>query len=75
MDLEALIQKLTKERVALDEIIASLEELRAAPIPPARVKKRRGRKFMGETERQDVSARMKQYWALRRTQKLDLQRQ
>jgi hypothetical protein len=30
------------------------------------VKKRRGRKFMNEDDRKDVSERMKRYWAKRR---------
>jgi len=34
-----------------------------APEPAMR---RRGRKFMGEKERQEVSRRMRKYWAARR---------
>jgi hypothetical protein len=67
VDLDKLIEKLTQERAALDEIIASLEQLQSV-VPVERVKKRRGRKFMGEAERQDVSARMKKYWAARLAQ-------
>jgi hypothetical protein len=66
MDLDKLIEKLTKERAALDQIIAALDELRSAPPPVEPVKKRRGRKFMDAADRQEVSARMKKYWASRR---------
>jgi hypothetical protein len=33
------------------------------------VKKRRGRKFMNEEDRKEVSERMKKYWASRREAK------
>ena len=66
MDLEQTISKLRKERKKLDDIIKRLQDLvsqqtaRAALPPPP--KKRRGRKSMGNKEREDVSARMKAYW-------------
>jgi hypothetical protein len=68
MNLDKLIRKLQKEREQLDSIIASMERLRqaAAATKPERVKKRRGRKFMDVKDRQEVSARMKKYWASRR---------
>jgi hypothetical protein len=50
-------------------VIASLEELQrsAGPLPAlAQSVKRRGRKFMDPKERQEVSDRMKKYWAARR---------
>ena len=52
----------------LESIIASLEQLEksAAVLKKERVKKRRGRKFMDAKDRQEVSARMKKYWAARR---------
>lgn len=70
MDLYKAIRQLYEERTRLDRVIASLEELQktareAAPAEPA---KRRGRKGMNQEERQQVSERMKQYWAGRRKQ-------
>ena len=61
MGLDSLIRKLQKEREHLDTLIASLGQLRqaAAVTMPARVPKRRGRKFMDEKGRQEVSERMK----------------
>ena len=67
MDLRGLIRRLQEERTRLDAVIASLEELQsiadAKKIVP---KKRRGRKFMDEAGRREVSERMKRYWASRR---------
>jgi hypothetical protein len=58
---------LEKER--LERVIASLEELQrtasAAPLE-AQLPKRRGRTSMTSKERQEVSERMKKYWAGRR---------
>ena len=53
-------------------IIASLEELQRAADANSHVmgrSKRRGRKSMGSEERQEVSERMKKYWAGRRSSK------
>jgi hypothetical protein len=71
MDLDKVIAKLQSERAKLDEIIASLEQLRrsGADVPKEVVKKRRGRKFMNEEDRREVSERMRKYWAARRKQK------
>jgi hypothetical protein len=69
MDLHKTIQDLYAEKEKLERVIASLEELqRVAAANPlvARRGKRRGRKSMGSQERQDVSERMKKYWAGRR---------
>ncbi len=69
MDLYKAIQDLYAEKEKLERVIASLEELQRnagleSDIPkPAR---RRGRKSMGVKERQEVSERMKKYWAGRR---------
>jgi hypothetical protein len=61
--LEDLINKLQKERSALDEIIASLEAIRSSLMEArAAVKKRRGRRSMSLEERQAVSERIKKYW-------------
>jgi len=73
MDLYKAIQDLYAEKEKLERVIASLEDLQRAAgggIPPVqRNGKRRGRKSMSADERQDVSARMKKYWANRRKTK------
>jgi hypothetical protein len=70
MDLYKAIQDLYAEKEKLERVIASLEELQRAAggtVPPAPSSgKRRGRKSMNVDERQEVSARMKKYWAARR---------
>jgi hypothetical protein len=69
MDLYKAIQELYAEKEKLERVIASLEELqRAATAMPPLPKglKRRGRKSMSSDERQEVSERMKNYWANRR---------
>jgi len=69
MDLTKTIQDLYAEKEKLERVIASLEDLQrtaqASPAAPDR-SKRRGRKSMGAEERQEVSERMKKYWASRR---------
>ena len=72
MDLYKAIQDLYAEKEKLERIIASLEELqRTAGSLPAMPKpaKRRGRKSMNPSERQEVSERMRKYWAGRRQPK------
>jgi PIN domain nuclease of toxin-antitoxin system len=58
-------------RNALDnpnQIITSLEQLQQYAVAAAqKVPKRRGRKSMGAEERQQVSAKIKKYWASRRS--------
>jgi hypothetical protein len=67
MDLRGLIRRMREERNKLDAVIASLEELQnIADTKKIVPKKRRGRKFMDEKGRQEVSERMKRYWAMRR---------
>jgi hypothetical protein len=67
MELDRLIDKLQTERTKLDQIIQSLEQIHAATAAnPPRLEKRRGRKFMGEVERRQVSERITRYWANRR---------
>ena len=62
MDVYALLHDLRAQRDQLKAIIAELEALQAdAPST-----KRRGRKFMTAAERQQVSERMRRYWASRR---------
>jgi len=70
MDLYKAIQDLYAEKEKLERVITSLEDLQRAAgggIPPTpKIGKRRGRKSMSADERQEVSARMKKYWASRR---------
>ncbi len=70
MDLYKAIQDLYAEKEKLERVIASLEELQrtagAVALPPVKPAKRRGRKSMSSEERQEVSERMRQYWAKRR---------
>jgi hypothetical protein len=69
MDLYKAIQDLYAEKEKLERVIASLEELQraGASVPePAKPAKRRGRKSMTAAERQEVSERMRKYWASRR---------
>jgi hypothetical protein len=69
MDLYKAIRDLYAEKERLERVIASLEELQRqeseAPAFEA-PGSRRGRKSMGSRERQEVSERMKKYWASRR---------
>ncbi len=67
MDIRKTIRELYEEKKRLDEVIASLEELQAKAVEGAA--KRRGRKSMDAAGRQEVSRRMKKYWADRRKQK------
>ena len=66
MDLTKTIQELYAEKQRLERIIASLEELQGASTALPTGSKRRGRRSMGVKERQEVSARMKKYWAAQR---------
>ena len=69
MDLHKTIQDLYAEKEKLERVIASLEELQRAADANSHVMgraTRRGRKSMGSQERQEVSERMKKYWAGRR---------
>ena len=69
MNLSRAIQELHAERKRIVELIQAVEALQEHYLSqPAREKKvrRRGRKSMGEVERQQVSERMKRYWAARR---------
>ena len=69
MDLNKAIQDLHAEKEKLERVIAALEELqRTADVLPELPESgsRRGRKSMSARERQEVSERMKKYWASRR---------
>jgi hypothetical protein len=69
MDLSDTIQKLYAEKESLIRAISALEALqRDAQVGSSAVaRSRRGRKSMNPDERQEVSLRMKKYWASRRT--------
>jgi hypothetical protein len=70
MDLYRIIRELVLERDRLQKIIESLEEMK--PDRPSGIRiegvKRRGRKSMDRAAREQVSERMKRYWAERRAQ-------
>jgi hypothetical protein len=67
VDLYEIIRELHEERKRLDRLIALLERRLAVESESrTRRKSRRGRKFMGEEERKQVSERMRRYWAARR---------
>ena len=66
MDLSQTIQDLRLEKEKLERVIAALEDLQRNSVSHAFQPlsgKRRGRKSMNAKERQEVSARMKRYWA------------
>jgi hypothetical protein len=65
MDVDKLIAELNAEVAKIKGTIACLEQLRGSSSAPTNGS-RRGRKSMGAQERQQVSARMKKYWANRR---------
>jgi hypothetical protein len=69
MDLSDAIQKLYAEKETLLRAISALESLQQDHIlgSAAARRSRRGRKSMDPEERQEVSLRMKKYWASRRT--------
>jgi hypothetical protein len=68
MDLYETIQDLYAEKERLERVIASLEALLGIgkPIVPQVRGAKRGRKSMSPSEREEVSARMKNYWDRRR---------
>jgi hypothetical protein len=70
MELYRIIRELLQERNRLQRIIESLEEMK----PSGKIKlrpegKRRGRKSMDRAARDEVSERMKRYWAQRRAER------
>jgi hypothetical protein len=69
MDLYEAIRKLYEEKNRLEQTIQELEKLLAADGTAPRTEasaSRRGRRSMGCEERQQVSERMRKYWAGRR---------
>ena len=73
MDLYDAIQKLYAEKESLMRAISALEALQgsAAGAAAAGHRSKRGRKSMNSDERQEVSLRMKKYWASRRVQTME----
>jgi len=69
LDLYKTIQMLHEERERLDKLIAYLEHLKASKtqLPSRKPSRRRGRRPMSASERQEISARMRKYWASRRS--------
>ena len=65
MDLYRIIFELVQERNRIQRIIESLENASRGEHPPI-PRKRRGRKGMDRAAREEVSERMKRYWAKRR---------
>ena len=66
MDLQKIIRELQEERKKLDQIVASLEQLKVTSHPGPVLETRRGRKSMDAKARLEVSLRMKRYWDKRR---------
>jgi hypothetical protein len=67
LDLHKVIQFLRLERQKVDDSIAELENLQNDVVNSGDENpKKRGRKSMGPKERQEVSDRLKRYWASRR---------
>jgi hypothetical protein len=66
MDLQKTIDFLRGEIGRLERVVASLEKLRDGVTSAPSQKKRRGRKFMSDKERLEVSERMRKYWTGRR---------
>ena len=67
MDLPKAIRELYEEKERIDGVIASLEQYLRTKGTGAETRKR-GRKSMGPEERREVAARMRNYWAARRTE-------
>lgn len=67
MDLNKAIRDLYEELSKLNQLIAAIEQLQSTGTLPS--PRRRGRKSMEESERKQVSERMKKYWAERRKKK------
>ena len=72
MDLFEAIQKLYVEKESLVRAISALEALQGSSNGTTAVSRsKRGRKSMNSEERQEVSLRMKKYWASRRVPSLE----
>jgi hypothetical protein len=75
MNINKAIRELYEEKQRLDRVISSLEEMQrdAAAEKAAVPEKKRGRKFMDNQARREVSERMKRYWNARRKQEQPVQ--
>jgi hypothetical protein len=62
MNIAGLLADLRTRKQQIEHVIALLEELQPQAAPGSR----RGRKSMGQKEREEVSVRMSKYWANRR---------
>jgi hypothetical protein len=73
MNLHKMLHELHEDKQRLEQVISLLEELRENPVEgqssTGQNGQKRGRKSMAAEERNEVSARMKKYWATRRNQK------
>jgi hypothetical protein len=67
MDLQETIRQLEIQKRKVELVIAELEQLQGKEGGVS--SNRRGRKSMGSEERQQVSERVKRYWANRRKQR------
>lgn len=67
MDLLKAIRELYEEKERLESAIASLESYARSKESHVSRAPTRGRKSMSSEERQEVSARMRSYWAARRS--------
>ena len=67
MDLQETIRQLEIQKRKVEHVIAELEQLQGKEGGVS--SNRRGRKSMGSEERQQVSERVKRYWANRREQR------
>jgi hypothetical protein len=68
MDIHRIIRDLNEEREHLDRVIAALELVTKTEGGYSKPPGRRGRKFMDVAAREEVSIRMKKYWAGRRAE-------
>jgi len=67
MDLNHVIEELINERNRLDALIRALEKGLSGVPSPKKPRSKRGRKSMDSEERKEVAARMKRYWANRKS--------
>jgi len=69
MNLDKILEGLYARRAMLEKAIEDLRALVDTPGYQAQAAPRRGRAGMGEAEKQEVSIRMKNYWAAWREKK------
>jgi len=66
MEIDPIVRELIEERRRVDKMIALFETMAEDSRGPRLPPRRRGRKSMDERAREEVSERMKRYWANRR---------